>query len=183
MLHQAHTGHMVTRRAKIKSSEWIHKCIPCPMPVLEYNKHTFGIESFEHLVQYFSTHYESVRWYRSVFYHWLDIAARNSFILHKELCREKQEEPMTLRAFLEELTAQLCSIMITSPAARAEHGHIPVVISDQTESSKKASYGRKTCILCRQTRKVHLSTPWKCKECNLALCLIPDRNCFDAWHS
>ncbi|XP_034531492.1 piggyBac transposable element-derived protein 4-like [Notolabrus celidotus] len=182
-IHQARAGNLVRRRERIKSSEILTKYITCPSPVLEYNKQTVGVESFDHLIQYFSTHHESIRWYRTLFFQLLDIAVTNSFILHKELCKEKQEEPMNHRAFLEELTAQLCGVTVAAPAAKAQCSHMPVAISQQSDSSKKASYGRKTCIRCRQTRKLNLSTPWKCKECDVALCLIQDRNCFDAWHS
>uniref|UniRef100_UPI0037E78EB8 piggyBac transposable element-derived protein 4 n=1 Tax=Semicossyphus pulcher TaxID=241346 RepID=UPI0037E78EB8 len=182
-IHQAYSGNTVQRRVKSKNADWTTKSIPCPTPVLEYNKHTGGADLSDQLIQYYSMHQKSMRWYHTLFFHFLDIAATNSFLLHKELCREKQEGPMTHRAFLEELTAQLCGVTIAVPTAEAQCGHMPVAISNQPEASKKASYGRKTCIHCRQTRKVNLSTPWKCKQCDVALCLIADRNCFEAWHS
>ncbi|XP_018543850.1 piggyBac transposable element-derived protein 4 [Lates calcarifer] len=182
-IHQAFSGNTVQRRVKNQDGSWSTKSIPCPTPVMEYNKHMGAVDLSDQLIQYNSQHHKSVRWYRILFYHFLDIAATNSFLLHKELCREKQEVPMTYRAFLEELTAQLCGVTVTDLPAKVQGSHLPVAISNQTDPSRRASYGRKTCVYCRQTRQVNLSTPWKCKSCDVALCLIADRNCFEAWHS
>ncbi|XP_045891389.1 piggyBac transposable element-derived protein 4-like [Micropterus dolomieu] len=182
-IHQVFSGSIVQRRVKTQNGSCTTKSIPCPTPVMEYNKHMGGIDLSGQLIQYYSSHHKSMRWYRTLFLHFLDIAATNSFLLHKELCREKQEEPMTHKAFLEELTAQLCGVTVAVPPAKPQSGHIPVAISKQTDASKRASYGRKTCLHCRQTRQANQSTPWKCKECDVALCLIADRNCFEAWHN
>ncbi|GLD59524.1 piggyBac transposable element-derived protein 4-like protein [Lates japonicus] len=182
-IHQAFSGNTVQRRVKNQDGSWSTKSIPCPTPVMEYNKHMGAVDLSDQLIQYNSQHHKSVRWYRILFYHFLDIAATNSFLLHKELCREKQEAPMTYRAFLEELTAQLCGVTVTDLPAKVQGSHLPVAVSNQTDPSRRASYGRKTCVYCRQTRQVNLSTPWKCKSCDVALCLIADRNCFEAWHS
>lgn len=182
-IHQAFSGNTVQRRVKTEDGNWTMKSIPCPTPIMEYNKHMGGFDLSEQLIHNYSVHHKSMRWYRTLFFHFLDIAATNSYLLHKELCREKQQEPMTHRAFLEELTAQLCGVTVAVAPAQAQSSHLPVAICTQQDISRRASYGRKTCIHCRRTRKVGQSTPWKCKECDVALCLIADRNCFEAWHS
>ncbi|KAK9522077.1 hypothetical protein VZT92_018567 [Zoarces viviparus] len=181
-IHPAYSGSTVQRRVKSPNGEWTAKYIACPTPVVDYNKHMGGVDLSDQLIQHY-VHHKTMRWYRTLFFHFLDIAATNSFLLHKELCREKQEQPMTHRAFLQELTAQLCGVTVAVPPAQAHSGHLPVPISDQPDASKRASYGRRTCLHCRQTRQVRLSTPWKCMECDVALCVIADRNCFKEWHS
>ncbi|XP_030288308.1 piggyBac transposable element-derived protein 4-like [Sparus aurata] len=182
-IHSAYSGCTVNRRVKTPEGQWAVKSIPCPTPVVDYNKYMEGFDLSDQVIHYYSVHHKSMRWYGTLFYHFLDIAATNSYLLHKEICREKQEEPMTHRAFLEELTAQLCGVSVVIPPAKAQSSHLPVAICTQQDISRRASYGRKTCIHCRQTRKVGQSTPWKCKQCDVALCLIADRNCFEAWHS
>ncbi|XP_028419488.1 piggyBac transposable element-derived protein 4-like [Perca flavescens] len=182
-IHEAFSGSTLHKRMKTKDGSWTTKSIPCPTPVVEYNRHMGGVYLSNQLIQCYSVHHNSMRWYRTLFFHFLDIAATNSFLLHKELCREKQEEPMTHRAFLQELTAQLCCVTVVTPPAQAHSGHLPVAISEQTELSKRASYGRRTCVHCRKTKQVRQSTPWKCMECDVALCVIADRNCFRDWHN
>ncbi|XP_042349840.1 piggyBac transposable element-derived protein 4-like [Plectropomus leopardus] len=181
-IHEAFSGSTVQRRVRTKNGTWITKSVPCPTPVMEFNKHMGGVDLTDQLIQSYSVHHKSIRWYRTLFFHFLDIAASNSFLLHKELCREKQEEPGTYKAFLQELTAQLCGVSVVVPRAQGHSGHLPVAISEQTDASKRASYGRRTCLNCREKRGVKLSTPWKCMECDVALCLIANRNCFQDWH-
>lgn len=182
-IHEAFSGQTVKRRIKTQDGGWTTKEIPCPTPVIEYNKHMGGVDLSDQLIQYYTVHHKTMRWYRTLFYHLLDIAATNSYLLYKELCSLKQEKPMSHRAFLRELTAQMCGVTIAVPSARVQSGHIPVPIAPQTDQSKRASYGRRSCILCRHTRRVKQATPWKCKACDTALCLIADRNCFETWHS
>ncbi|XP_070985985.1 proteoglycan 4-like [Oncorhynchus clarkii lewisi] len=47
--------------------------------------------------------------------------------------------------------------------------------------SQRATQGRKTCVWCKQ-EKEWMKTIWQCEACQVALCLIPGRNCFRAWH-
>ncbi|GLD51713.1 piggyBac transposable element-derived protein 4-like protein, partial [Lates japonicus] len=83
----------------------------------------------------------------------MDITATNNYLLPKDLCKEKQQEPMSHRGFLEELTAQLCGVTVKVPLERAHGSHIPVPVSQTENKSKKATAGRKKCILCRTTRQ------------------------------
>ncbi|XP_039659942.1 piggyBac transposable element-derived protein 4-like [Perca fluviatilis] len=182
-IHPAFSGNTVKRRVKTRGGDWTTKCFPCPTPIRDYNKHMGGVDMSDQLIQYYSVHHKSMRWYRTLFFHFLDIAATNSYLLHKELCREKQEEPMSHRDFLQELTAQLCGVTVKTPPAQTRSSHVPVAIAKILDVSRKASYGRRPCVNCRQTRKAKQATPWKCKECDVALCVISDRNCFEAWHS
>ncbi|XP_039504222.1 piggyBac transposable element-derived protein 4-like isoform X3 [Pimephales promelas] len=181
-IHPAFSGNTVERRVRRTDGSWKAKSIPCPTPITEYNKNMGGVDLSDQLIQYYSVHHKTMRWYRTLFFHFLDIAATNSYLLHKEVCAEKQQQPMTHRAFLEELTAQLCSVTVAVAPTQQQSNHVPVPISDQTETSKKASYGRRQCVNCKQKRQAKQATPWKCKACDVALCVIPDRNCFEAWH-
>lgn len=183
-VHQAFSGYTVERRGKNENGKPTVRSIPCPTPVMEYNKYMGGTEDLlGQLTQYYSVHHKTSYWYRLLFLHFLDIAATNSFLLHKELCKEKHEEPMTHRAFLEELTAQLCGVTVAVPPTKGSSGHLPVPISNQPDSCNRVSYGRRTCVQCRLKKKEYQSTPWMCKECDVALCLVADRNCFEAWHN
>ncbi|XP_018534152.1 piggyBac transposable element-derived protein 4 [Lates calcarifer] len=181
-IHLAFTGETVKRRFKDTDGTWVTQNVPCPNPVIEYNRHMGGVDLSDQLIQYYSVHHTTMRWYRTLFYHFLDIAATNAYILYKELCKEKGQTAVTHRGFLEELTAQLCGVTVTVSPAKAPEQHLPVAISEQAETSKRASYGRRGCVLCRNSAQKKQATPWKCQVCDVALCLIADRNCFQEWH-
>lgn len=181
-IHPAFTGETVKRRFKGADGGWAAKSIPCPNLVIEYNKYMGGVHLSDQLIQYYSTRHTTMCWYRTLFYHFLDISATNAYILHKELCHERKQTPMTHRGFLEELSAQLIGVTITVPPSKAPERHLPVSISEPEVKRKRASSGRRCCVLCKTILHKRLVTPWKCQACDVALCLIPDRNCFFMWH-
>ncbi|XP_035241192.1 piggyBac transposable element-derived protein 4-like [Anguilla anguilla] len=183
-IHAAFTGDTIQRRVK-QDGVWISKNFPCPSPIIQYNAHMGGVDLSDQLIQYYTTQHKTMRWYRKLFLHFLDIAATNAYILHKELSSLGQQEAMPHKAFMEELTAQLCGVSQKAPnvTRRECYDHVPVPTASQTlDASKVASIGRKTCKLCRMDFGKKQNTPWKCKECDVPLCLQPDRNCFAKWH-
>jgi len=56
---------------------------------------------------------------------------------------------MAHRAFLEELT-----VTVAVPPTQQQSNHVPVPTSDQTETSKKASYDRRQYVNCKQKMQV-----------------------------
>ncbi|XP_056108147.1 piggyBac transposable element-derived protein 4-like [Rhinichthys klamathensis goyatoka] len=149
-LHTAHSGNTVQRRVKQQDGSWTKTSIPCPTPVLAYNEHMGGVDHSDQLIQYYSAQHKTMRWYRHLFYHFLDIATTNSYILHKELCLAQQTTPMTHRAFMEELTAELCGKPLHTAPVPVPAGHIPVPIAvHAADSSTKATTGRSRCEHCQ----------------------------------
>lgn len=88
-----------------------------------------GVDLSYQLIQYYSVHHKTARWYRTIFYNFLDIATTNSCILHKELRLAPRTTPMTHREFVEELTVELCGKPLHTPPAQTPAGHIPVLIA------------------------------------------------------
>uniref|UniRef100_A0A8C6UL23 PiggyBac transposable element-derived protein domain-containing protein n=1 Tax=Neogobius melanostomus TaxID=47308 RepID=A0A8C6UL23_9GOBI len=160
--HPAFAGETTMQHSKHNDGNWGSTAVTCPTPVIEYNKHMKCFDFSEHLIQYHTIHQKTSNWYRTLFFHFLDISATNAYLLHKELCRERKQNPMTHRGFVQELTAQLCGVTVSIPPSKAPEQHLPVPVSNQTEKSKRASYGRKGCIYCRNTLRKEQSTPWKC---------------------
>ncbi|KAL6459322.1 hypothetical protein MHYP_G00327940 [Metynnis hypsauchen] len=184
-IHPAFSGDTVQRKVKGRDGHWTQMNVPCPAPIIDYSKHMGAADSFSRTLStnHYTAHHKTSRWYRTLFFHFVDIAATNSYILHTELCRAKRESPMTHKQFVEELTAQLCGTTLEVSAKKQRSAHVPVAIAPQAQASRKATYGRRSCVRCRKQDKRIVLTPWKCQECNVALCVILDRNCFQEWHS
>lgn len=189
-IHAAYTGDTVKRRVKSRQGVWSSQSFPCPSPVVEYNKFMGGVEEFMggfpgELIQYYTAQHKTMKWYRKLFIHFLDIAATNAYLLHKELMQNMHKDSMTQKAFREELTEQLCGVTQTQKAPVKEDSdlHIPVCgVELNTDGGKKARANRKTCAYCRKHRGKQAKTLWKCRACHVYLCLLPERNCFNAWH-
>ena len=109
------------------------------------------------------------------FYHFIDIAIVNAFILHKQITKTMGQPSMTQKAFREILILELhgCGSTRTdrpSTPATPAPGCIPVYPSGDS------TVGRRRCALC------HQRTPVVCRACDVTLCLLPKRNCFEEWH-
>lgn len=173
-IHTANTEHAVQGRVKHGRS------FPCPAPVSEYHKHMGSSESSDQLIQFYATQHKIMKWYRKLFLHFLDISATNAYILHKELMKQ---DSVTQKAFMEELVAQLCGVTQRTPAKKASGVHVPVSWRKVANGVRmKANAVSKSCVYCKLHRKKRSKTPWKCKTCEVYLCVQPDRNCFEAWH-
>ncbi|XP_031427813.1 uncharacterized protein LOC105902382 isoform X2 [Clupea harengus] len=184
-IHAAYTGDVAKRKVKSKEGVFGTQLFTCPAPVAEYNKFMGGVDLSDQLIQYYTTQHKTVKWYRKLFLHFLDIAATNAYLLHKELHMQNvHKDSMSHKVFMEQLIAQLCDVPVktartAAPVRNASHVHKPVCA---VEDGKKARDNRKGCAYCRLHRGKYAKTLWKCKACDVYLCLIPERNCFDDWH-
>ncbi|KAI5623126.1 hypothetical protein C0J50_17380, partial [Silurus asotus] len=180
-IHVAYDGETIQRRVKTTKGTWETRTFSCPTPVLRYNQHMGGVDLSDQLIQYYTAQHKTMRWYRKLFLHFLDIAATNAYILHKELAARRKRKASTHKAFMEALTAQLCGMSQKIPSKRSSCDHIPVPVAKlSTDVRRVASQGRRSCVLCRSQRSK--KTPWKCRKCDVALCLQLTRNCFEEWH-
>ncbi|XP_048015513.1 piggyBac transposable element-derived protein 4-like [Megalobrama amblycephala] len=176
-IHSAYTGDRVQRKAKAQDT-WRTKTFPCPSPVTAYNHHMAGADLSDQLLEYFTAQHKTMKWYRKVFLHFLDIAATNAFILHKEL-----HGNMACKEFMEQLVADLCGVSQKEAPKQTSIDHVPVPGAEMTSDVRKiATTGRRICAHCKAVFGKKQQTPWKCQACDVHLCLQLNRNCFQEWH-
>ncbi|XP_062394122.1 piggyBac transposable element-derived protein 4-like [Sardina pilchardus] len=181
-IHPAYSGEKVQGWVKPKTGGSMPKLYPCPSSVVDYNRYSSGVEVPYQLIQYYSTQHNEMRWYTKLFLYFLDIAAMNAYTLHKEMMAQRQKTTLTHKAFMEELTAQLCGVSSKVSLKREGCEHVPVpVAAPRPDASKRAASAHMACLMCKIDNRKQ-STPWKCKVCDVALCLKMDRNCFEKWH-
>ena len=84
---------------KLPDGSLIKAEIPCPTPVTENRKHAGGADRPDLLSQYRSAQHRWPCRCWHLFYYFLEVAIRNSSIIHRELCALQQTKPMTHRAF------------------------------------------------------------------------------------
>ncbi|XP_052453856.1 piggyBac transposable element-derived protein 4-like isoform X27 [Carassius gibelio] len=176
-IHAAYTGEHMKRNVK-GQDKWKMKSFPCPAPVTAYSQHMGGVDLSDQLLQYYSAQHKTMKWYRKIFLHFLDIAANNAFILHKEL-----HGNMTHYQFMEELIAELCGMSQKAAPKQYSTDHVPIPGAELTSDIRRvASVGRRICVHCKAVHRKKLQTPWKCQACDVHLCLQLNRNCFQEWH-
>ncbi|XP_048038343.1 piggyBac transposable element-derived protein 4-like [Megalobrama amblycephala] len=173
--HKAFNGETIKRNVKGADGVWAIQDFPVPAAVLDYNKHMGGVDLSDALIGYYTVLHKTRKWYRSFFYHFVDIAVVNSFILHQQMARMKNQKPLTQKAFREALVRELAGTGPENGPERAKptpptNSHLPKYIRGDS------TLGRRTCRVC------HRKTPLVCVACDVPLCLVPNRNCFITWH-
>ncbi|NP_001418355.1 wu:fc11c11 [Danio rerio] len=173
--HKAYNGDYIKRNVKGKGGVWTPQDFPVPAAVLDYNKHMGGVDVSDALIGYYTVLHKTKKWYRSFFYHFVDIAVVNAFILHQQMAKSKNQKAMTQKVFRETLVAELAGIRAGYPPAReaaiaSTDNHLPKYIKGDS------TFGRRKCKLC--THK----TPITCVTCQVHLCFVPKRDCYTKWH-
>nr|XP_015196272.1 PREDICTED: piggyBac transposable element-derived protein 4-like [Lepisosteus oculatus] len=184
-IHKAYKGEIAHRRVRNQAGSLKMKMLPVPTPVRAYSQHTGGVSLSDSRVNFCSRLQKTRKWYKKVFFHFIDMVVVNSYLLHKDLAKIQSFQAYSHKVFREELCRQLVSIGAEEAMASTKKQGlcVPIALMDGkiVNPSSKSSVGRKYCVLCTE-EKTRNKTPWKCESCDVALCLIVDRNCFRKWH-
>lgn len=163
--------------------------IPCPQILSDYNSNMNFVDNFDRLKNDYQIDRKSKKWYLRLFFHFLDAAITNSFIIHKEVGSEKLTNKEFRRAVYEGLLAKsIVCPMDTTPGPKRKsvqvRSHKPFVSKNiRLESSRHQPIRStsKRCAAC-STKKVPIRTIWMCSTCNVPLCLRKGKDCFQNFH-
>lgn len=170
--HQAHGDDIVTRKVKLPDGQWAQTKIIVPPVIKDYNQSMGAVDYSDALIGYHTVLHKTRKWYRTFFFHFLDIGIVNAYILHKELVRSKGEKLLTQKQFRELLILDLYKVGAPSNV-RQERAADPQslhLVKCHTEEK------RRRCRVC------HLKTRMVCRQCDAALCATPNRDCFGDYH-
>ncbi|XP_030237880.1 piggyBac transposable element-derived protein 4-like [Gadus morhua] len=181
-VHEAFTGQTVRRRVK-EAGVWQVKSVPVPDAVVDYNHSMGGVDLSDPLIGYYSVSHKTMKWYKHFFYHFVDIAVVNSFLLHKELLELRnptQTKPYTQKTFREQLLKEMVAFAegsaATPPPASAPTTCMPIYYASEDKQI------RKHCKRCLNAGIPRVKTAVYCRKCQVPLCLSAKNNCFKRWH-
>lgn len=189
-IHRAYAGDRVERRTEGGDGVWRKVPVPVPAAVKDYNKFAGGGDLSDALSSYCQVPHETRKWYKTLFFHLVDIAVVNSFVLHGELARLHGKEALTQKQFRETLQLELVRGSKSSaqdddgggggleePSGRSRRAAMCLPAFFSTD----ATCGRRACAMCKMADE-KVKTPVYCTKCEVPLCHVPARNCFKDWH-
>ena len=147
--------------------------IPLPSPIRHYNQFMGGVDMSDQLISYHRVLRQTKRYWRSIFYHLLDIAVTNAFIIHKWIQMEAGKK-ITSGSFRDAMVLDI----IKTFSSIASHGSIADDFTVRHESTAISSE-RKKRVIC------HSNCGRQCLDCPFSptLCQSRRKECHGMWHS
>ncbi|KAM6952872.1 piggyBac transposable element-derived protein 4-like [Lycodopsis pacificus] len=178
-VHQAYSGQTVKRKVKT-AGVWQDKPIPVPDSIVDYNRSIGGVDLSDSLIAAYTVRRKTMKWYKTFFYHFVDIAAVNSYLLYKELFKLRQNptqtKPLTHKTFREQLAKEMLEFAKGSAAPPPPPPTTCMPMFFETGQ-------RKHCKRCTDRGTPRVKTSTYCMRCDVPLCLNSKNNCFYLWHS
>jgi hypothetical protein len=164
-----------TAKRKGKNQSGGHQAVDVPLPaaIKQYNRFMGGVDKSDQLISYHRVLRQCKRYWKTLWYHLLEISATNAFILQKWLLLERNVKKIpTMTAFLDEVVLDIVK----------RHG-TPMTEAWSTFTVRHGSKGysyqqRRKCVICKK------KTMRKCPDCPFspALCQSAARDCHSEWH-
>lgn len=108
-MHKAYEGDEVLRRVRNPEGVWERHRVPISAAVKDYNKHMGRVDLSDALIGYYNVLHKTTKWYKTFFFHFVDIAVGNSFILYQHLCKSQNKSPLSQKEFRERLVSELAT--------------------------------------------------------------------------
>ena len=146
-----------------------------------------GVDKIDQLVSYYSFLHKSVKWWRKVFFWFLEVSVVNSYIIYKEQAKTSGNKFISHLAYrrklIEMLTEPLRSTSSATPH-RARRAQNLERLQPTTRHFLQRGNKRRDCYVCSEREEGgtrHL-TLYECKTCteHPALCPAP---CFQNYHT
>lgn len=186
----------VTRKIRT-DNKWSDVLVKQPKTIDRYNKFMIGVDRSDQLLSTNNVMRKCMRWWKALFFHLVDMAVVNSFILfrlhaqaHPEIEQVQRPASYTLVEFKEEIVRQICGFADfdlppvstrVPPADQYDSNHMPTF----REDSKRFN-----CAVCYKNEKVERKVSSYCSapQCTnrgspVYLHVTANKNCFKEWHS
>ncbi|KAJ8349612.1 hypothetical protein SKAU_G00247420 [Synaphobranchus kaupii] len=186
--HNANDSTNVTRLVK-KDATWSSLVVRQPAVISDYNKHMGGVDRSDQMISSYNVLQKTQKWWKTLFFHFIDIAVVNSFLLFQEWQHSQAGDKHRLAdyshiTFRENLSRQLAGLDIH--ASSPSHSLKPVASSFHVTHTPELQKSANNCWLCYRKSRIQRKTKFACMapECNgKRFCIVQSRNCFRAWHS
>ena len=181
----AHSENTVARRLKDPvTGNSTTKHVPCPLMLESYNKYMGGVDKSDQLISYHKVSRRTMKYWKTIFFHFIDIAVVNSHIIFNFISLQKQMKPMSENQFRDKLILEIISMygVEKQPVKSATHRRTACRVSHGSKLYPSSDKAR--CVYCH-LHNARRFTQRKCPDCQSlpALCQTFERDCHSAWHS
>ena len=87
--------------------------VPITDSIFHYSKMMGGVDLSDQLLQYFQTRRQTHKYWKTLFYHCVDIAVTNAYLLHRQSLSQAQRSKNDHKNFVSSLVRQLTQTTCT----------------------------------------------------------------------
>jgi hypothetical protein len=169
-----------------------------PAAVYYYNQNMSGVDLTDQFLTYYSFLRKTLKWYRKLLIHFLNMTILNAHLLHKMYGKEKMSHEHFRHAIVDHLLKSgRESVILHAPSDSllslriVEKNHFAEKIPPRKDARRKNPC--RSCFVCnisqaemdangyhRLSRKKKKSTSYWCPKCQKPLCVDP---CFKVFHT
>lgn len=178
--------HVVLRT---KSIDWKdeHRChVWKPECVVDYNINMRLVDQSDAMISSIDCARPSIKWYKKLFFHLLDVSVLNAHILHREVTGKKDT--------LEEFALEVCRELFAkygkerpSQSLNRSSADSPLRLTarhfpESVPRNENGRYVQRRCHVCSHTSRrprKRTDSRFQCTECDVGLCIVP---CFKEYH-
>ena len=183
MLSTVHDDSTVTKTRRTRLAPGGREEVRKPTMIEEYNKHMGGVDKSDQLLSYYGFPHRTVKWWRRAFFHLIDLAVVNAYIMYTEAPhrgRQLTHEQFRIKLASQMLSSVAVNVSDNAPTASGPAPHPLPPLARLTERHFPGRLPRQTnCIVCSRKRG-RKTTTFCCKQCNLPMCATP---CFELYHT
>ena len=164
----AYAGHSessVKQRVKdAVTNESVKKDVPCPIMLMKYNKSMGGVDKSDQYISYHNILRKTSKYWKTCFYHLVDIAVVNSHILYNWIQVENGEKVLSVNQFRDALILQI----ITTYGNQIQPTGKPRFRSCKVQHGSHlfSAQHKARCVYCSLHHKASV-TQRKCPDCPL----------------
>ena len=151
----ANVKKQVARNIKNTGGGYTNNNVPQPGVIANYNKYMNAVDRSDQILATNNLHRKCVRWWKTLFFHLIDIAIVNSYILFQEHRANSPDEPAlkrpaaySLTNFREEVVNGLCGFAEYGPPASNLAPPSSEASQFVTEHIPCFSEERRACVVC-----------------------------------
>ncbi len=181
VLTSIHDDSMVTKQRRTRQVTGGLETTQKPKAIEEYNQYMGGVDRSDQLVTYYGFRHCSKKWWKRAFFHLMELAMVNAYLLYRHNTPNKKERMSHLQFRLAVATGLLHTTLPT-PIQR------PLTVSGEglplrptRRHFPEPAGGWPDCRVCsdRGSGK-RKQTQWQCRSCKVAMCVYP---CFERFHT
>lgn len=148
-----------------------------PLPIVQYNAHMKGVNRNDQLMSYYPMEHKSLRWYKKVFVHFIQMTMVNAYKLFRFA---NMDSRMNFYDFRLQVIAELL-LEKERPAPVRPPRNPMHVLSKTHKRDAKGQLVRVRCRVCLQEGRKDSKTVYICAQCpgEPALCPV---GCYEKYH-